>query len=145
MSWLFLLRVTDRIASLRIDYLYGNSLLALLFFFFLSTSALLKNSKFMYSHLYSKAFVSFMKRISLDFRSGAVDKNLPANAGDMGSIPGPGRLQMLWSSKTQEPRWWKPTHSRAGETQLLSLCANTPAVHVPGEPHTETTDPARSN
>ena len=25
-------------------------------------------------------------------------KNLPANAGDMGSVPGPGRFNMLWSN-----------------------------------------------
>ena len=29
-----------------------------------------------------------------DFPGGTVDKNLPANAGDMGSIPGPGRFHM---------------------------------------------------
>ena len=33
-----------------------------------------------------------------DFPSGAVDKNLPANAGDTGSSPGLGRFHMLWSS-----------------------------------------------
>ena len=32
-----------------------------------------------------------------DFPGGAV-KNPPANAGDMGSIPGPGRSHMLWSN-----------------------------------------------
>ena len=31
------------------------------------------------------------------FLGGAVVKNLPANAGDMGSSPGPGRSHMLWS------------------------------------------------
>ena len=35
---------------------------------------------------------------SRDFPGGAVVKNLPANAGDMGSIPGPGRSHMLWSN-----------------------------------------------
>ena len=30
----------------------------------------------------------------MDFPSGPVDKNLPANAGDMGLIPGPGRFYM---------------------------------------------------
>ena len=30
----------------------------------------------------------------LDFPGGAVVKNLPANAGDMGSSPGPGRYHM---------------------------------------------------
>ena len=29
-----------------------------------------------------------------DFPGGEVDKNTPANAGDMSSIPGPGRLHM---------------------------------------------------
>ena len=33
-----------------------------------------------------------------DFPSGPVDKNLPANAGDMSSIPGPGRLHMPWDN-----------------------------------------------
>ena len=35
---------------------------------------------------------------SRDFPGGAVVKNLPANAGDMGSIPGPGISHMLRSS-----------------------------------------------
>ena len=30
-----------------------------------------------------------------DFPGGSVVKNLPAKAGDMGSIPGPGRFHML--------------------------------------------------
>ena len=34
----------------------------------------------------------------LDFPGGTVVKNPPANAGDMGSIPGPGRSHMLWSN-----------------------------------------------
>ena len=33
-----------------------------------------------------------------DFPGGAVVKNPPANAGDVGSIPGLGRSHMLWSS-----------------------------------------------
>ena len=32
------------------------------------------------------------------FPGSSVVKNLPANAGDTGSIPGPGRYHMLWSS-----------------------------------------------
>ena len=32
------------------------------------------------------------------FRGGSVVKNPPANAGNTGSIPGPGRFHMLWSS-----------------------------------------------
>ena len=33
-----------------------------------------------------------------DFPGGTVVKNPPANAGDMGSIPGLGRSHMLWSN-----------------------------------------------
>ena len=38
------------------------------------------------------------KRHIMHFPGGAVVKNPPANAGDTGSIPGPGRSHMLWSS-----------------------------------------------
>ena len=31
--------------------------------------------------------------------TGGTVRNSPANAGDMGSIPGPGRFQMLWNNK----------------------------------------------
>ena len=34
------------------------------------------------------------KQTNKEFPGGAVDKNLPAEAGDMGSIPGPGRFHM---------------------------------------------------
>ena len=36
--------------------------------------------------------------ITRDFPGGTVVKNLPANAGDTGSSPGPGRSHMPWSS-----------------------------------------------
>ena len=36
--------------------------------------------------------------LSGDFSGGAVVKNPPANAGDMGSSPGPGRSHMPWSN-----------------------------------------------
>ena len=39
------------------------------------------------------AIAPLLRRIQ-DFPGGAVDKNLPANAGDMGSSPGPGRSHM---------------------------------------------------
>ena len=32
------------------------------------------------------------------FTGGSVVKNLPASAGDVGLIPGPGRRHMLWSN-----------------------------------------------
>ena len=37
-------------------------------------------------------------KIHGDFPGGAVVKNLPANAGDTGSIPGLGRSHMPWSN-----------------------------------------------
>ena len=41
---------------------------------------------------------TFQETHPWDFPGGAVVKNLPANAGDMGSIPGPGRSHMPWSN-----------------------------------------------
>ena len=38
------------------------------------------------------------KKRKVDFPGGPVVKNLPANAGDMGSIPSLGRFHMLWSN-----------------------------------------------
>ena len=49
-----------------------------------------------------------------DSPGGPVVKNPPANAGDMGSIPGLGRLHMPWGNKECAPR-------------LLSLCSRTHA------------------
>ena len=39
-----------------------------------------------------------LKRELEDFSGGSVVKNPPASAGDMGSIPGPGRSHMPWSN-----------------------------------------------
>ena len=49
---------------------------------------------------------------------GAVVKNLPANAGDMGSSPDPGRSHMLQSNYTHEPQLLS-LRSRAHKPQLL--------------------------
>ena len=38
------------------------------------------------------------KEEARDFPGGAVVKNPPANLGDTGSSPGPGRSHMLWSN-----------------------------------------------
>ena len=43
------------------------------------------------------AKISF-KNEGEDFPGGAAVENLPANAGDTGSIPGPGRSHILWSN-----------------------------------------------
>ena len=42
--------------------------------------------------------MSQVKNYSEGFPGGAVVKNLPANARDMGSSPGPGRSHMPWSN-----------------------------------------------
>ena len=53
-----------------------------------------------------------------DFPAGAVDKNLSANAGDTGSIPGPGKFHMPRSNLAHVP-------------QILSPCAATTEACVP--------------
>ena len=50
-----------------------------------------------------------------DFPGGIIVKNLPANAGDMGSIPGPGRSHMPQSNKAREPQLLS---SRATTTEV---------------------------
>ena len=57
------------------------------------------------------------KTSTRDFPGGAVDKNPPANAGDMGSIPGSGRSCMPRSNWARVP-------------QLLSLCATATEAHI---------------
>ena len=39
-----------------------------------------------------------------DFPGGTVIKNLPANAGDTGSIPRPGRSHVPWSNSARAPQ-----------------------------------------
>ena len=57
-----------------------------------------------------------MKRISAliqdpqDFPGGAVDENLPANAGDMGLTHGLGRFLMLWTKEAPGPQLLMPGH-----------------------------------
>ena len=43
-----------------------------------------------------------------DFPGGPVVKNLPANAGDMGLIPSPGRFHMPWGNSAHVPQVLKP-------------------------------------
>ena len=49
-------------------------------------------------HLNLLELSTWKETASGDFPGGAVVKNLPANAGDTGSIPGPGRSHMLQSN-----------------------------------------------
>ena len=58
------------------------------------------------------------------FPGGAVVKNPPANAGDTGSSPGPGRSHMSWSNQARAPQLLS-LRSRAREPQLLKpTCCN---------------------
>ena len=46
-----------------------------------------------------KARLTLVSKVNgRDFPGGTVVKNPPANAGDMGSSPGPGRSHMPWSN-----------------------------------------------
>ena len=44
-------------------------------------------------------YIFSIRNYMLDLPGGAVVKNLPANAGDMGSIPGPGRSTCSGTTK----------------------------------------------
>ena len=58
------------------------------------------------------------------YTAGAVDTNLPANAEDMGLVPGLGIFHMPWDKKAYAPQLLSP-HSRAQEPQPLSPHATT--------------------
>ena len=57
-------------------------------------------------------------KVLLGFPGGAVVKKPPANAGDTGSSPGPGRSHMPWSNKARAPQLLN-LRSRARVPQLL--------------------------
>ena len=50
-------------------------------------------------------------------------KNLPDNIGDMGSIPGPGRVHMLQGSCAHEP--WNPCSAMREVTAMRNLYPKT--------------------
>ena len=52
------------------------------------------NNPSSYYPLFSPSSQVLSRMIFSDFPSGPVDGNLPANVGDMGSVPGPGRFHM---------------------------------------------------
>ena len=56
--------------------------------------------------------------ITKDFLDGAEDKKPPANAGDMDSIPSPGKFHTLWSDTARAPQLRGPP-SRAREPLFL--------------------------
>ena len=66
----------------------------------------------------------------LGFPGGTVVKNPPANAGDTGSSPGPGRSHMPRSNEARVPQLLSLCF-RAREPQLLSLRATTTETCMP--------------
>ena len=62
------------------------------------------------------------------FPGGAVVKNPPANAGDMGSSPGPRRSHMPWSNEARAPQLLS-LRSTAREPQLLKPVRLEPVLH----------------
>ena len=65
-----------------------------------------------YVLMFLRSFNSFKilgkKLIFQGMPGGAMDRNPPANAGDMGLIPGPGRSQKPWSNSACELQLLKP-------------------------------------
>ena len=57
-------------------------------------------------------------------------ENPPANAGDTGSIPGPGRSHMPWSNRAHVPQLLS-LRSRASAPQPPNLRAATTEARVP--------------
>ena len=70
------------------------------------------------------------------FPGGAVVKNPPANAGDMGSSPGPGRSHVLRSNKARSPQLLS-LRSRARKPQLLKPTRLEPVLRNKRSHHNE--------
>ena len=77
-----------------------------------------------------------------DFPGGAVVKNLPANAGDTGLSPAPGRSHMPRGSWACAPQLLR-LRSRALEPQLLKPACLEPVLHNKRSHHNE--KPMHSN
>ena len=78
------------------------------------------------------------------FPGGSVVKNPPANAGDTGSIPDPGRSHVPWSNEAQasqlqsnEPVLYSPGASTTKANVPRSLCSATREATVLRSPHTD--------
>ena len=66
----------------------------------------------------------------MDFPGGAVGENLPASAGDTGSIPGLGRFHMQQSNKVHTPQLLRP---RAATTKARAPRARALQQKKPGQ------------
>ena len=73
-----------------------------------------------------------------DFPGGLVVKNLPASAGDTGSIPGPGRFHMPWDNGANGPQLLNP-RSGAPESHILKPVHLEPAFRSKRSRHNEKT------
>ena len=71
------------------------------------------------------------KKTLQDVPGGTGDKNPPANAGDMGLIPSPGRSHMLTEQLSPCATTTEPEHPRTSKLQILSPCAVTTESRVP--------------
>ena len=80
-------------------------------------------------HLIPIRMAIIKKTEKWDFPGGAVVKNPPATARDMGSIPGLGRSHMPWRNEARAPQLWC-LRSTACEPQLLSMHATTTEARV---------------
>ena len=67
------------------------------------------------------------QEFSSDFPRGPVDMNEPANAGDMGSIPGPGRFHMLQGNLAHAPQLLKWACPEPILCNKRSHCSEKPA------------------
>ena len=72
---------------------------------------------------------SNFKKQYMGFPGGTVVKNPPANAGDTGSSPGPGRSHVPRSNEAHAPQLLS-LRSRARAPQLLSPRATTTEAHT---------------
>ena len=77
-------------------------------------------TKTQHSQISKYIFLKKRKKERRDIPGGTVDKNPPASAGDMGSMPGLGRFHMLWSNWAHAPQLLLSLCSRACKAQLPS-------------------------
>ena len=79
---------------------------------------------------YNKKLISSKKinkkEVMLDFLDGPVVKNSPANAGDTGSIPGPGKPQLAMEQLNPSATAAEPACPRAHAPSKRSRCNKKP-------------------
>ena len=74
---------------------------------------------------------------------GIVDRNLPASAGDMGSISGPGRFHMPWANRAHEPQLLSQ-HTATAPTEDQAPRAHVPQQEKPPQWEAQATQLERS-